>query len=305
MTLVARIIGEKRALVVPLALALAANVAFAVVAVYPLRARVATAERRATTAAQNLRAARERLEAAQEAQAGKAQADEQLRRFYDEVLPRNLAGARAITYARLARMAEQVNLRYERRSTTPERERGNPLARLHTTLVLAGSTATSGRFIYQLETSPEFVVIEEVLLEQGPADTSDLVLTLVSRRITGLATMTPETWPAGSRFVVLIGLLAVAGCQAPASSPGRPGQPDPAACDHPSARGQAGRGRPCPPRTGRDRPESVSIRLEASRHATRTRPRGPGYRVAGRRACARYGPVGPHPTEVHRYRRGA
>ena len=37
--------------------------------------------------------------------------------------------------------------------------------------------------------------------------------------------MTPETWPAGSRFVVLIGLLAVAGCQAPASSPGRPGQP--------------------------------------------------------------------------------
>ena len=35
MTPVTRIIGEKRALVVPLALALAANVAFAVVAVYP------------------------------------------------------------------------------------------------------------------------------------------------------------------------------------------------------------------------------------------------------------------------------
>ncbi len=105
MTLVTRIIGEKRALVVPLVLALAANVAFAVVAVYPLRARVATAERRATTAAHNLRAALERLEAAQEAQAGKGRADEQLRRFYDEVLPRNLAGARAITYARLALMA--------------------------------------------------------------------------------------------------------------------------------------------------------------------------------------------------------
>ena len=37
--------------------------------------------------------------------------------------------------------------------------------------------------------------------------------------------MTPEMWPAGSRFVVLIGLLAVAGCQAPASPPARPGQP--------------------------------------------------------------------------------
>ena len=178
MTLVTRIIGEKRALVVPLALALAANVAFAVVAVYPLRARVATAERRATTVAQNLSAAEERLAAEQAAQAGKAQADEQLRRFYDEVLPPNMAGARAITYARLALMAEQVNLRYERRSTTPERERGNPLARLHTTLVLAGEYRNVRRFIYQLETSPEFVVIEEVLLEQGPADTSDLVLTL-------------------------------------------------------------------------------------------------------------------------------
>ncbi len=178
MTLITRIIGEKRALVVPLALALAANVAFAVVAVYPLRARVATAERRATTAAQNLRAAGQRLDAAKEAQAGKAQADEQLRRFYDEVLPPNMAGARAITYARLALMAEQVNLRYERRSTTPERERENPLARLHTTLVLAGEYRDVRRFIYQLETSPEFVVIEEVLLEQGPADTSDLVLTL-------------------------------------------------------------------------------------------------------------------------------
>ena len=178
MTLVTRIIGEKRALVVPLALALAANVAFAVVAVYPLRARVATAERRATTVAENLSAAEGRLAAEQAAQAGKAQADEQLRRFYNEVLPPNMAGARAIIYARLALMAEQVNLRYERRSTTPERERGSPLARLHTTLVLAGEYRNVGRFIYQLETSAEFVVIEEVLLEQGPADTSDLVLTL-------------------------------------------------------------------------------------------------------------------------------
>ena len=178
MTPVTRIIGEKRALVVPLALALAANVAFAVVAVYPLSARVAAAERRATTAAQNLTAAGESLAVAQDAQEGKTQADAQLRRFHREVLPRNLAGARAITYACLARMAEQANLRYDRRSTTPERERGSSLARLHTTLVLAGEYRDVRRFIYQLETAPEFVVIEEVLLEQGVDDTADLGLTL-------------------------------------------------------------------------------------------------------------------------------
>lgn len=178
MTPVTRIIGEKRALVVPLALALAANVAFAVVAVYPLSARVTAAERRATTAAHNLTAARESLAAAQAAKEGKTQADAQLRRFYREVLPRNLAGARAITYARLAGMAEQVNLRYDRRSTTSERERGSSLARLHTTLVLAGEYRDLRRFIYQLETAPEFVVIEEVLLEQGADDTAGLGLTL-------------------------------------------------------------------------------------------------------------------------------
>ena len=178
MTLVTRIIGEKRALVVPLALALAANVAFAMVAVYPLSARVATAERRATRATQNLTAAEESLAAAQAAQAGKTQADAQLRRFHREVLPRGLAGARAITYARLARMADQVNLRYDRRSTTPERERGSSLARLHTTLVLTGEYRNVRRFIYQLETSPEFVVIEEVLLEQGADETAALGLTL-------------------------------------------------------------------------------------------------------------------------------
>ena len=178
MTLVTRIIGEKRALVVPLALALAANIAFAVVAVYPLSARVASAEGRAATAAQNVTVAGESLAAAQAAQEGKTQADAQLRRFHREVLPRSLAGARAITYARLARMAEQVNLRYDRRSTTPERQRGSSLARLHTTLVLAGEYRNVRRFIYQLETSAEFVVIEEVLLEQGVDDTSDLVLTL-------------------------------------------------------------------------------------------------------------------------------
>ncbi len=178
MTLVTRIIGEKRAVVVPLAVALAANVAFTVVGVYPLSARVATNERRATTAAQDLSAARENLAAAQDAQAGKTRADAQLRRFHGEVLPRNLAGARAITYARLARMAQQVNLRYERRTTTPERERGSSLARLHTTLVLAGEYRNVRRFIHELETSPEFVVIEEVLLEQGVDDTADLVLTL-------------------------------------------------------------------------------------------------------------------------------
>ena len=61
---------------------------------------------------------------------------------------------------------------------TPERQPDSPLARLRTTLVLSGGYRNVRRFIYELETAPAFVVIEEVLLEQGTGDTADLVLTL-------------------------------------------------------------------------------------------------------------------------------
>ena len=178
MTLLKRILVEKRTLVLPVAIALAVNVLFSAIAVYPLTIKVTRADRRAAILEQNLRTAEASFATARAARAGKDQADEQLRRFYRDVLPLNLAGARAITYARLAQMAEQANLHYERRSMTPEHERESPLARLHTTLVLSGEYRDVRQFIYELETAPEFVVIEEVLLEQGAEETSELVLTL-------------------------------------------------------------------------------------------------------------------------------
>ena len=178
MTLLKRILTEKRALVLPLATAITANMAFAVIAVYPLTVKVTSAERRTATVEQNLRTAETSFAVARAARAEKDQADEALRRFYREVLPLNPAGAREITYARLAQMAEKVNLDYQRRSMTPERPRESSLARLRTTLVLSGAYRDVRRFIYELETTPEFVVIEEVLLEQGTDNTADLVLTL-------------------------------------------------------------------------------------------------------------------------------
>ena len=178
MTLLKRVLTEKRALVLPVATAIAANVAFSAIAVYPLTVKVTRAERRAATVEQNLRTAETNFAAARALRAGINQANEALRRFYRDVLPLNLAGAREITYARLAQMAGQVNLEYERRSMTPERQPDSPLARLRTTLVLSGGYRNVRRFIYELETAPAFVVIEEVLLEQGTGDTADLVLTL-------------------------------------------------------------------------------------------------------------------------------
>ena len=178
MTLLRRILTEKRTRVLPLVVALAINVAFYAVAVYPLTVKVANAEQRAAAADQTLRTVRESHAAARETRLGKDRADEELRKFYRDVLPSDLTAARRITYPRLARLAEQTNLRYQRRSSTPERERGSSLGSLRTTMVLAGEYRDVRRFIYELESAPDFVVIEDVSLAQSQDPSTGLVLTL-------------------------------------------------------------------------------------------------------------------------------
>ena len=178
MTPLHRIVQEKRLFLLPLAVALAANAALYTLAVYPLTVRVASAERRAAAAAEALGAAEAAHAQAVATRDGKARADSDLRTFYREVLPDDLAGARRITYARLAALAEAANLRYERRSSVNEQDRDSSLARLRTTMVLAGEYPDVRQFIYALETAEEFVVIEDVSLVQRDQDLSALVLTL-------------------------------------------------------------------------------------------------------------------------------
>ena len=178
MTSLHRIVQEKRLFLLPLAVALAANAALYTLAVYPLTVRVASAEGRAAVAAEALIAAEAAHAQAVATRDGKARADSDLLTFYREVLPGDLAGARRITYPRLAALAEAANLRQERRSSVSEQDLESPLARLRTTMVLAGEYPDVRQFIYSLETAEEFVVIEDVSLVQRDQDLSALVLTL-------------------------------------------------------------------------------------------------------------------------------
>lgn len=173
-----RIIAEKRALVLPLTVAVVGNAALYTLVVYPLTIRVGNAERRAAIAQARGREAERELAAVDTTLASKARADEDLRRFYRDVLPRDLAGARRITYPRLAAMAEEAHLSHQRRSSTTEQDGDSRLARLRMTMVLAGNYADIRRFIYELETAAEFVVIEDVSLAQRDEDSAPLVLTL-------------------------------------------------------------------------------------------------------------------------------
>ena len=178
MTTFGRVLTEKR---LPLSLAAAAaalGLGLYVFVVYPWTARVDSARQRETTASQNLAAARQAHDAAMALTTGKSQTHDQLERFYGEVLPTSLAGARGITYPRFAALAGAHNLVLEQRSSVPEQDEDSQLARLRTTMRLGGEWPNIRRFIHALESAPEFIVIEGVALSQSDEDDSAQMLIL-------------------------------------------------------------------------------------------------------------------------------
>lgn len=176
--LLRRIFAERRSVIVPLGVGLIANVVVYAVGVYPLNRRVMAAAARTESASQVERSAETTYARAVSLAEGKTRADDELRTFYEDVLPRGLAGARRITYVRLASLAAEAGLQYERRTVRTVIDPDATLAKLEMTMVLAGAYEDVRRFIYRLETSPEFLVIDDVALAQSEESDAPLVLTL-------------------------------------------------------------------------------------------------------------------------------
>ncbi len=176
--LLRRAAAEHRRLVVALAVAFVLNVLVYALVVYPLSQRVANVEQRDQAAEQALAQARMEHAQASGTLTGKARAAAELATFYGDVLPQDLAGARRLTYLRLARLARESNLEYERSSYDPTVETDSTLTRLQIQIILSGSYADMRDFIYQLETAPEFVVIDNVQLAEGSDGAGSLVVTL-------------------------------------------------------------------------------------------------------------------------------
>ena len=176
--LIRRIFGEWRAVVVPVTAALALNVGAYALVIYPLRLRVSATEQRKLDADRQLAAAQRDYAAARAMLTSKDRADVELRTFYGQVLPEDLAGARRITYARLAQLAKDADLQYERRSYEPNANYDGALQKVKITMVLEGEYRNIRRFIHALETAPEFVVMEDVALTEGTEPDAPLTLTL-------------------------------------------------------------------------------------------------------------------------------
>ena len=177
LALVRRAGAEHRRLVLGLGAAVLVNIALYAFVVYPLSDRVANVTARDRAAEQALAQARADHAEAAGILTGKSRASAELATFYTDVLPHDLPGARRLTYLRLAQLARESGLEYRRATYSPVVESNSTLTRLQIQIVLQGTYPDMRAFIYQLETSREFVVIDNVQLAEG-GNSGSLVVTL-------------------------------------------------------------------------------------------------------------------------------
>ena len=173
MTLLRRILRDHLAAIVALGVAMVANIGVYMLLVRPLELRSAGAEDRAVAAAAALRTAAADLTAARAAADSQARANTQLAAFYSTVVPADLSAARRMTYASLPALARRTNVRYEERRIEVKPSLGTKdqrLGHLGIRMALQGSYEAIRQFIYELESAPSFVIIDEVVLAQSEPD---------------------------------------------------------------------------------------------------------------------------------------
>ena len=181
MTLGRRVIQEHRQYLWPLTAALLINLLVYAFVVYPLGVKSATAVDRAAAAEGVLTSAERDMAAATALVKGKTTAEQELATFYQKVLPPSLDAARRLTYAKLPALARKANVKFEERRSDidqqQQRQKNTRLGRLQTRIVLEGDYESLRQLLYELETTPEFLIVDDVGVTQAEANKA-LTLTL-------------------------------------------------------------------------------------------------------------------------------
>jgi Tfp pilus assembly protein PilO len=173
-----RVAGDYRLWIIALVIGLVVNLAALIFAVLPLSATANATASRAARAAETLREARADLAAAEQTRDGSAQAARDLERFYQEILPADVAAARRLTHLKLSQMARERDVTFQRSAASPEQIRDSSLERLRVSYALVGDYDDIRALIYDIETAPDFLVIENVFLSEGQDAQAPLTLTL-------------------------------------------------------------------------------------------------------------------------------
>ncbi len=173
MTLFKRILIEKRAVAIPLVLALLVNVGVYVLVVHPLSAKSANEANREANASAALKVAQRDLTQAQALVGGKSRADQELTTFYEKVLPGSESEAAwRLLYARVPKLSRDTNVKFEKRDSEPDKSilKDARYGRVKTRIVFQGEYRNIRRLIYELESAPEFVIIDSITLAQSEAN---------------------------------------------------------------------------------------------------------------------------------------
>jgi Tfp pilus assembly protein PilO len=178
-SLVRRVLREHRAWIWPLAVLLGLNVLALMLGILPMSRAVASAETRATTAAADAAAAAAELAAAAAARDGRDTATRELATFHADVLPAGVAEARRLLQLKVAQLARAHDVTFARSVASPESIRGSDLARLQASIELVGRYRDVRQFLYELETSKDFVIVDSIVLSEGEDATAPLNLTIV------------------------------------------------------------------------------------------------------------------------------
>jgi len=167
MSLWRRVYVERRRVVLPLVLFLAANVALLALGVWPLRQSVVRAQDDAMEARNTLAAAMLQGQQARTARTSTDNAGTELGTFYADVLPSNLQEAGSLLMYWLERTARAAGVTLNASAAAYDEVRESRLTKLVNTAVMTGQYADILRFLHAVEVASEFVIIEKVELSQS------------------------------------------------------------------------------------------------------------------------------------------
>ena len=198
MSLLRRVLVERRRVVVPLFILLGMNLAALALLVVPLSRSVTGREAEALDALTDLAGARREEAQARSARESTLGTDTDLRTFYETVLPQGFDGAVQVTGFWLTRVASREGVRFERGKYDRERLENSPLERMTAQATLSGDYDGVRRSLHAVEAAPEFVTIDRIELAE-PNDLGAGQLDLLLDVSTYYLARPPGTPPGGPR----------------------------------------------------------------------------------------------------------
>jgi len=178
-SLVRRVYGERRAFVLPLLVLLILNLVALVLGVLPIRRVVTTAREDASSAIVEHAAAVRQQAEARNLVDRRQQVDVELATFYRDVLPANLNEARRLFQVWLYEIARDRDLQFTSSDSEFAELRDSRLVRVQSEVRLRGRYVDIRRFIRDVETGDDFVIVEGVQLGETGLQTGDANLELL------------------------------------------------------------------------------------------------------------------------------